>query len=83
MAEPDQIEQAQPPAEEKVIVANSGGQEQPLAASDQHDPSKAGPASAPDPRALDGIALPEDRAAGVQRGEVAKPPPAPEVAATP
>ena len=39
--------------------------------------------SAPDPKHQSGVPLDEDKAAGVQKGEVPAPPPAPEVAKTP
>lgn len=52
---------------EPVIVGDSG--QQPLSASDQHDPNAVGPTSAPPAALQSGVPLPEDRAAGVEPNE--------------
>lgn len=81
-------ESKDPAAEEaevptKVMQGDSGGQDQPMTATEQHDPNKQGPASPADPSEQSGVPLTEDRAAGVERGEVPEPPAAPPVAPTP
>ncbi len=67
--------------------AEGGGQPSATApdedARSKGQPESTGFSSAPDPAQQSGVPLNEDKAAGVEPGEVPAPPPAPQVAKTP